>query len=107
MDTRGTSFRQVALMSVGADETDKLDRLNTLWAMTMDNSHNNVLAYPEDIIVDRVEELYPRKYINTSEFFHYVSEDGMPWLISESLHIEDIDAFFQMYMHTDEVDYAA
>lgn len=107
MNTRGTDMRQIALMTVGCDEVDQMCRLNTLWAMTMDLQHDNVLAYPEDVIVEKLDEIYPRKYINLNDFSRYESEDGAPWLISKSLHIEDIDAFFRLYLHLDEQEAAA
>ncbi|MGD9969546.1 MAG: hypothetical protein AB7S65_03765 [Sulfuricurvum sp.] len=106
MNTRGTSIRQVAMMNVVGDEIDKMSDLNTVWAMTMDREHNNVLAYPEDIMVDKIEEIYPPKYVDLNDFNRYVSEDGAPWLIAKSLHISDLDLFFQYYLHLDEADAA-
>ncbi len=107
LDIRGTSLRQVALMNVADDEIEVMGRLNTVWAMTMDITHDNVLAYPEDIMVEKVEELYPVKYIDLANFTPYISEDGGHWLISNMLHIEDVDAFFTCYLHPQEHAFAA
>lgn len=99
METRGTMMRQIAIMQVSAEEAEAMNRLDTIWAMTMDRSHVNVLLYPIDIQVDDIEEIWPRKYIDTSEFSTYTCEDGSQWLISEDVTIEDIDAFFKTYLH--------
>lgn len=106
MNTRGTEMRQIALMTVGCDEVEQMCRLNTVWGMTMDTQHDNVLAYPEDIMVEKLDEVYPNKYINLNDFTPYISEDNAPWLISKSLHIDDIDAFFQLYLHLDDYEAA-
>ncbi len=103
MNTRGTSMRQVALMSFGSDEVEAMESLNTLWVQTMDLKHDNALVYPLDIMVEHIGELYPVKYIDKDNFITYEAENGSEWLISKSLHINDIDAFFKVYLHlTDE-----
>ena len=103
MNTRGTSIRQVALMSFGSDEVEAMESLNTLWVQTMDLKHDNALVYPLDIMVEHIGELYPVKYIDKDNFITYEAENGSEWLISKSLHINDIDAFFKVYLHlTDE-----
>jgi hypothetical protein len=107
MNTRGTSMRQVALMSFGADEVDVMGSLNTLWVQTMDLKHDNVLLYPIDIMVEDIGELYPMKYIDKDNFISYEAENGSPCLISRALQIDDIDAFFQVYLHLDEEEIAA
>jgi len=99
-------MRKVALMQCGPDEMEAMGRLDTVWAQTMDLKHENVLAYPIDIVVEHVEELYPQKYINRDDFITYTAENGSPWLISKDLHIEDIDAFFQLYLHLEEAEAA-
>lgn len=102
MDMRGTTMKQIAIMQVSAEEAEVMNRLDTIWAMTMDKSHKNVLLYPIDIQVDDVEELWPRKYIDTAEFTAFTCEDGSEWLISQDLGIEDVDAFFKIYLHEEE-----
>lgn len=107
MNTRGTSLRQVALMSFGPDEADAMAGLNTIWVQTMDLKHENALLYPLDIIVEHIGEVCPMKYIDKNDFFDYEAENGSKWLISKLLHIDDVDAFFQIYLHLDEKEAAA
>jgi len=107
MNTRGTSMRQVALMSFGADEVEAMESLNTLWVQTMDLKHENALVYPLDIMVEHIGELYPIKYIDKDNFSTYEAENGSEWLISKSLHINDIDAFFKVYLHLSDEEAAA
>lgn len=107
MNTRGTSMRQVALMNFGADEVEAMARLNTVWVQTMDLKHENALLYPVDIVVEHVGEVYPIKYIDKDDFVTYEAENGSEWLISKSLHIDDIDAFFKQYLHLNEEEMAA
>jgi len=102
MDTRGTTMRQIAVMQVMPEEAEVMNRLDTVWAMTMDVKHYNVLLYPIDIQVDDVEEIWPRKYIDERDFSRFTCEDGSEWLISENVGIEDVDAFFQTYLHREE-----
>lgn len=102
METRKTTMRRIALMQVSPEEAEVMDRLDTVWAQTMDLKHENVLAYPIDIIVEDVEELWPRKYIDRSQFSGYTCEDGSQWLISENVSIEDVNAFFKTYLHEEE-----
>lgn len=107
MNTRGTSMRQVALMSFGSDEIEAMESLNTLWVQTMDLKHENALVYPLDIMVEHIGELYPIKYIDKNNFIIYEAENGSEWLISKSLHINDIDAFFKVYLHLADEEAAA
>lgn len=107
MDTRGTTMRQVAMMQFAPDEIEAMASLNTVWVQTMDLKHDNVLAYPVDIMVENVSELYPRKYIDKEEYFPYTCENGGTWLISQNIQAGDLDAFFQQYLHLDEVEAAA
>jgi len=107
MNTRGTSMRQVALMSFGSDEVEAMESLNTLWVQTMDLKHENALVYPLDIMVEHIGEVYPIKYIDKDDFVTYEAENGSEWLISKSLHINDIDAFFKLYLHLNEEEMAA
>lgn len=107
MNTRGTSMRQVALMSFGADEVEAMANLNTIWVQTMDLKHENALVYPLDIMIEHIGEVYPIKYIDKDDFVTYEAENGSEWLISKSLHIDDIDAFFKLYLHLNEEEMAA
>ncbi|MDD3595823.1 MAG: hypothetical protein AB7U44_06945 [Sulfuricurvum sp.] len=107
MNTRGTTMRQVALMSFGPDEADAMAELDTLWVQTMDLKHENALVYPLDIMVEHIGEIYPMKYIDTENCIRYEAENGSQWLISKSLQIDDVDAFFQLYLHLDEEEAAA
>jgi len=102
MDTRGTTMRQIAIMQVMPEEAEVMNRLNTMWAMTMDIKHQNVLAYPIDVVVEDVDEVWPRKYIDSADFSSYTCEDGSEWLISSSLGIDDINAFFKTYLREEE-----
>lgn len=102
METRGTTMRKIALMDVGPDEVEAMQGLDTVWAQTMDMQHENILAYPIDIMVEHVEELYPLKYIDRSDFMPYEAENGSHWLISNSLNVADIDSFFRLYLHLEE-----
>lgn len=102
MDTRNTTMRQIAFMQVMPEEAEVMNRLNTVWAQTMDRDHDNVLAYPIDIMVEEIEEIWPRKYIDKSQFSSYTCEDGTQWLISENVAIDDVDAFFKTYLHDEE-----
>lgn len=100
-------MRQVALMNFGADEVEAMESLNTLWVQTMDLKHENALVYPLDIMVEHIGELYPIKYIDKNNFSAYEAENGSEWLISKSLHINDIDAFFKVYLHLSDEEAAA
>lgn len=96
-------IRKVALMQFDATESAIMAELDTLWLQTMDLEHINVLAYPIDIMVEKVEERYPQKYINMGDFYdEYKSEDGARWLVGKSVSLADIDAFFQAYFHMSE-----
>lgn len=101
----GMTMRRVAKMQVSPEEMDAMNALDSIWVMTMD-THENVLAYPVDVMIDKVEELWPEKYINESDFRTYEAEDGSQWLMSKRLSIRDIDAFFTLYLHHDEVEVA-
>lgn len=102
MDTRGTSMRPVAIMQYAQDEAEDMFELNALWVQTMDLKHDNVLAYPLDIMVEHVNEVCQRKYIDEEDFFTYEAENHSHWLISKNLHIDDMDAFFKVYFHEQE-----
>ncbi len=97
------NIRKVALMEFDACESAVMDKLNTLWVQTRDLDHFNVLVYPIDIMIEKVEELYPEKYINMDDFYHYTCENGSQWLISQSVNLDDIDKFYQAYLHMDEL----
>ncbi len=103
METRGNTMCQIAIMQVAPEEAETMNRLSTIWAMTMNKSHKNVLLYPIDIQVDDVEELWPRKYIDTSMFNEFTCEDGSEWLVSQDVSIDDINAFFTLYLHEEEM----
>lgn len=102
METRGTSIKQVAQMNYMADERAVMGELDTLWLMTMDTKHKNILAYPLDIMVEHVEELAPRKYADMTNFFEYKAEDGSIWYVSKAMELQDMDMFFRNYFHLDE-----
>ena len=101
-----SNMRKVAYMKFGPDEVEAMERLSTLWMQTIDKKHDNVLAYPIDVMVEDVEEYCPIKYINLDDYEPYVAENGSPWLLSKTLHADDIDAFFHLYLHLDETDAA-
>ncbi len=103
MDTRGIQLRQVALMQYACDEEEKMSKLNVLWALSMDLKHDNMLVYPLDIMVEDVNDVCQRKYVDGDNFYEYHAENGSHWLVSESIEVQDLDAFFQIYFHTDEV----
>jgi len=102
MKTKGTSLREVSMMHYAADEEKVMSELNAKWALTMDLNHENMLLYPIDIMVEKVEEIYPRKFVDKEDFFEYKAENGSKWLISNSLTVEDIDKFFRNYLHLNE-----
>lgn len=106
MDTKGTTMRQVALMQFAADEAVEMGKLNAVWIQTMDLKHEDMLAYPLDIMVEDVKDICQRKYVDREDFFPYEAENGSHWLISNSMQIEDLDAFFKCYFHEDEVEAA-
>lgn len=101
----GKTMHRVAKMQVSPEEEFAMNELDSIWVMTMD-THENVLAYPIDVMIDKVEELWPEKYIDVSDFRSYEAEDGSQWLMSKRLSIRDIDAFFTLYLHYDEVEVA-
>lgn len=102
METRRTTIRQIAIMQVAPDEAEAMSRLNTVWAMTMDIEHKNVLLYPLDILVDDAEEIWPRKYIDTADFTEHRCADGSEWLIASEVSADDVDAFFRTYLRGEE-----
>lgn len=101
MQTRGTTFSKVAVMSFSPDETESMNQLSTIWVQSMDQ-HQNILAYPIDIMVEQVEELYPLKYVDLEPLLPYTAENGSKWLLSPSLTAIDIDRFFSAYLHLEE-----
>jgi hypothetical protein len=53
-------------------------------------------------MVEKVEELCPRKFVNKDSFYKYEAENGSHWLISTSINLEDLDLFFRNYLHLNE-----
>lgn len=102
MKTKGTSLREVSMMHYAADEEIIMSELNAKWVLTMDLNHENMLVYPIDIMVEKVGEVCPRKFVDREDFFEYKAENGSAWLISNSLSVEDVDLFFRNYLHLNE-----
>lgn len=102
MTIKGTSLREVSLMRYAKDEQEIMSELDVIWVLTMDRKHENMLVYPIDIMVEKVEEVYPKKYVDSKDCFEYTAENGTKWLISGSVEIKDIDLFFRNYLHLNE-----
>lgn len=41
-----------------------------------------------------------------NDFFAYEAENGSHWMVSKSLEIQDLDEFFKVYLHEDELEVA-
>lgn len=95
------NFQRVAPMRFSPEETETMACLNTLWLQTLD-SHEDVLAYPEDVMIDHIDDLCSEKMIDRREYSEYTAENGSKWLISNNLHLEDLDAFFRYYLDLEE-----
>jgi hypothetical protein len=93
---------EVVTMNFSPDECDKMTQLDTLWLQTKDLKHQNVLAYPTNVMVEDIKEACPRKYVNKDEFFVYEDDFKNEWLVSESITTQDLDAFFRAYVNLDE-----
>lgn len=104
---RENRIQRVAVMQFDAEETLRMQELNAVWIQTMDLKHQNILAYPIDIMVEKVEEYLPLKYINTEGYQPYTAEDGSQWLLSDTLSVEDVDKFFTAYFHLEGEEIAA
>lgn len=102
MKTEYSTLTEVSLMQYSKDEQLIMSKLNAIWVLSMDLKHNNMLVYPIDIMVDKVEERCPRKFVNKSDFYDYKAENGSNWLISTSVSLEDLDLFFRNYLHLNE-----
>lgn len=102
MKTEYSTLTEVSLMQYIKDEQLIMSKLNAIWVLSMDLKHNNMLVYPIDIMVDKVEERCPRKFVNKSDFYDYKAENGSSWLISTSVSLEDLDLFFRNYLHLNE-----
>lgn len=95
--TQSKSMEQVAPMRFSPEENEAMAHLNTLWMQTLE-THDEVLAYPENIMMEDLEDLCSNKFIHRDEFYNYEAEDGTHWLVSRHIHVEDLDAFFQTYL---------
>lgn len=102
MKTEVLTLTEVSLMQYSKDEQKVMDTLNAVWVLSMDLKHHNMLVYPIDIMVDKVEERCPRKFVNRNDFYEYAAENGSHWLISTSVTLEDLDLFFRNYLHLTE-----
>lgn len=102
MKTKGTTFREISIMNFSADEAKIMAKLDAIWVQTMDLKHDNMLVYPIDIMVEDVGEIFPRKYVNSEDFFEFKCENGSSWLISTSVEIKDMDLFFRNYLHLND-----
>lgn len=94
-------FSKVAPMRFNPEETEEMACLNTLWVQTLD-THEDVLAYPENIMLESFDDLCSGKLIDRNEFNPYEAENGSHWLVSQAIHLEDLDAFFSSYMEMEE-----
>lgn len=90
-------YIKVTVMRLSPDETEQFVEQNAIWLTTMD-SHLNVLAYPENVMIEDVEDMCSQKYINPEEFFRYEAENGAYWIISNDMHANDMDSFFKVYL---------
>lgn len=102
MKTKNSTLTPVALMQYSQDEEAIMSQLNAIWVQSMDLKHTNMLVYAIDIMVEKVEELCPRKFVNKEDFYEYKAENGSQWLISTSISLEDLDLFFRNYLHLNE-----
>jgi hypothetical protein len=102
MKTQTFKLTEVSLMQYSKDEQKVMDKLNAVWVLSMDLKHHNMLVYPIDIMVDKVEERCPRKFVNRDDFYEYTAENGSHWFISTSVTLEDLDLFFRNYLHLTE-----
>lgn len=107
MKTKFSKITEVSLMQYSKEESEVMSTLNAVWVQSMDLRHDNMLVYPIDIMVEKVEELCPRKFVNKEDFYSYEAENGSHWLISTSINLEDLDLFFRNYLHLNEEGNAA
>ena len=101
MEIRGTSYKQVADMNFCGEDREVMSSLNTLWMQTIDTKRDDIIAYPEDVMVEDVYDIAPRMYIDKNDFFEYEAENGRKFLISNAIHAEDMEAFFEKYLGMD------
>lgn len=90
-------FIKVTAMRLSPEESEQFAQQNAIWLSTMD-SHLNVLAYPENVMIEDLEDMCSQKYINPEEFFRYQPENGSYWIISNDMHADDMDSFFKVYL---------
>lgn len=89
-DQTSRRYKVVQCSPIPKNAFDHADQL--LWVKTDDTEALNVLCAQGE-----VEKIDDGIYINLFDFDAHSGEDDSEWLISNSLHIHDINDFFEWY----------